>query len=437
MSQTPDRLLVRGTFLDFAGPVQDMADLEGSFRHLPDGLLEIEGGLIKSLGPYSGDRLPADGADYVDLSGKLLVPGFIDTHVHFPQLEMIGAYGEQLLDWLNVYTFPTEGKYGDAGHASAMAGFFVGQLLKNGTTTALVFCSVHPESVDAFFEASARYDMRNIAGKVMMDRNAPDYLLDTPEKGYEQSKALIEKWHGRGRALYAITPRFAPTSSAAQLRMTRRLMEEHPDCHMQTHLSENISETAWVRELFPQSRDYLDVYDSFGLLGPRSVFAHSIHLCDREWETLAGTDSVPSFCPTSNLFLGSGLFDLARARGCGLRVGFASDIGAGTSLCQLRTLGEAYNVGQLRGYKLSALEGLYSATMGNARALSLDGVLGNFMPGKEADFVALDPAGTGLTGLRCQNSKSLSEQLFVLMTIGDDRAIFRTYVSGRLASSRN
>lgn len=431
-------LAVRGAFLDFSGLVEDAASLESKARYFDDGLLLVENGTIRWLGPWEEGRakLP-ENLRVRDYRGKLIIPGLIDTHLHYPQAEMVGAYGEQLLDWLNRYTFPTERRYADKHYASEMSDFFIKQLLRNGTTTAMVFCTVFPQSVDALFEAAEKKEMRLIAGKVMMDRNAPDYLLDTPGSSYEDSKALIEKWHKRGRLLYSVTPRFAPTSSPEQLKMAGKLLEEHPDVYLQTHLSENKNEIAWVKELFPKNKGYLDVYDSFGLTGPLSTFAHCIHLEEEEWQCLGRTDSVIAFCPTSNLYLGSGLFNMAKAREHHVRVGLATDIGAGTSFCQLKTLNEAYKVLQLMGYKLSALEALYTATLGSARALSLEKVIGNFDQGKEADFVVIDQTSTPLRQLRYDNSQTLFEKLFVLTTLGDDRCIYRTYINGCLAYERS
>ncbi|MDR0621743.1 MAG: guanine deaminase [Deltaproteobacteria bacterium] len=437
MSNSCELLPVRGSFLDFSGPVEEIAELESKARYLEDGLMLVRDGRIESLLPFAeGLKALPDGLRIRDYRGKLIVPGLIDTHIHYPQTELVGAYGEQLLDWLNKYTFPTEGQYRDFDHASVISEFFLRQLLSNGTTTALVFCAVYPQSAEAFFEAAERQNMRVIAGKVLMDRNAPDYLLDTPQSGYDDSKALIEKWHNRGRLLYAVTPRFAPTSSPEQLEMASALMKEYPGVYMQTHLSENKSEVEWVKSLYPSNKNYLDVYASFGLTGPRSLFAHSIHLEEAEWRVFSETDSVISFCPTSNTFLGSGLFNLAQARKNKVRVGLATDIGGGTSFNQLVTLGEAYKVLQLQGYKFTPYEAIYTATLGSAQALSLDDKIGNFDKGKEADFVVLDLTSTPLAQLRYDNSKTLAEKLFVLTTIGDDRGIYRTYVSGRLAHAR-
>jgi len=434
MSSLLQTTVVRGRFLDIQNLVAQAADIAEQVRYLEDGVLISEAGKIKWFGPWqdAAAHLP-EGVAIQHYPEKLIVPGFIDTHIHFPQTEMVGAYGEQLLEWLNTYTFPTEMQFQDPAYAAKIAEFFVQELLKNGTTTALVFCTVHPESVDALFEAAQRHQMRLIAGKVMMDRHAPEALCDTPERAYTDSKALIEKWHGQGRALYAITPRFAPTSTPEQLQLAGQLKAEYPDVYVHTHLSENKNEIAWVKELFPAQQGYLDVYHHYGLTGSRSVFAHCVHLEDHEWDCMHATDSAIAFCPTSNLFLGSGLFPLKKTWEKQVKVGLGTDIGAGTSFNQLQTLNEAYKVQQLQGDKLSAFESLYHATLGGAKALSLEQQLGNFNVGKEADFIVLDLQATALQALRQQRAKGIEDALFALMTMGDDRNIHATYVYGQAA----
>ncbi|MDP8704463.1 guanine deaminase [Serratia marcescens] len=424
---------IRGNFFDIAACVEEPQQLDERLRHIPDGLLLLNGGVIAWFGSWQqGEALLPPGFAVTEYRDKPIVPGFIDTHIHYPQTEMIGAYGDQLLDWLNNYTFPTESRYGCERHADAMSAFFLRELLSNGTTTALVFGSVHPQSVDALFSQAQTLNMRLIAGKVMMDRHAPQALLETPEQSYRDTRELIERWHGKGRLGYAITPRFAPTSTPALLAQVQRLREEFPDVWLQTHLSENPQEVAWVKSLFPQSQSYLDVYHRYGITGGKSVFAHCLHLEEQEWDCLCETRSAIAFCPTSNLFLGSGLFDLQQAWRKRVKLGIGTDVGAGTSFNMLRTLGEAYKVGQLQHYRLSAVEAFYHATLGGARALSLDDKIGNFDVGKEADFVVLDPAVTPLQQLRYANSATPAEQGFVLMTLGDDRNIYRTYVDGKV-----
>ncbi len=404
--------------------------VEQSYEYFEDGILLIENGKVAQVGA-ADELLPKlAGVEIQHYRDALITPGFIDTHIHYPQTGMIASYGEQLLDWLNTYTFPTERQFEDKAHASDVAEIFLKELLRNGTTTALVFGSVHPQSVDAFFEQADKLNLRMIAGKVLMDRNAPDYLTDTAESGYAESKALIERWHGKGRLHYAVTPRFAPTSTPEQLELAGKLLGEYPDLYMHTHLSENRKEIEWVKELFPERKGYLDVYDHHKLIGPRAVFAHGVHLCDDECKRLAETGSAVAFCPTSNLFLGSGLFDLNKLEAHGVRVGLGTDVGAGTSFSQLQSLNEAYKIMQLQGKKLDPFKSLYLATLGGANALYLDDKLGNFLPGKDADFLVLDYNATPLMSYRMQQARSLEERLFALTMLGDDRAVKETFAAG-------
>ena len=429
---------IRGSLLDVAKVVSNPEDIENNIRYVEDGLLIVQDGKIVYSGSWEdGQQHLSDSVRVHDYRNKLIIPGFIDTHIHYPQMEMVGAYGEQLIEWLNTYTFPTERKYANRHYASEMAGHFVKELLGNGITTSMVFGTVHPQACDALFTEASHYNMRMIAGKVMMDRNAPEDLLDTPQSSYDDSKALIEKWHGNGRMQYAITPRFAPTSTREQLEVAMALRTEFPDCYMQTHLSENRNEVEWVKELFPERKGYLDVYDHYRLTGDKSVFAHCIHLTDDEFRLLGETGSTISFCPTSNLYLGSGLFKLRQAQRDNVKVGVATDVGAGTTFSMMRTLGEAYKVMQLQQEKLSAFESFYLATLGSAHSLSLDHCIGNLEAGKEADFLVIDPVATQLQQLRWDNSETLSEKLFMLMTLGDDRNIYHTYVDGRLVYTRS
>lgn len=432
---------IRGAFLDFIDDPFYTSESD-SVRYISDGLLIIENGVIADFGTYNDLRSQYAHIPTTTYPDRLIMPGFIDTHVHYSQYEMIAAYGEQLLEWLSKYVFPTEKKFKDKAHAEKIATLFFDELLKQGTTTALVFATVHPESVDAFFEEASRRNLRMISGKVLMDRNAPDYLIDTPESAYEDSKRLIEKWHKNGRLLYAVTPRFAPTSTPEQLHIAAKLLQEFPDVYMQTHISENKKEVAWVAELFPESQGYLDVYDRAGLVGEKSIFAHGVHLTDAEFERLSNAKSAIAFCPTSNLFLGSGLFKLAQAKSgeYPVKVGFGTDVGAGTSFSILHTAHEAYKVAQLQGESLSAFKALYLATLGGAKALSLDDKIGNFNPGKEADFIVLDPKATTLMATRNQGSaaqslEELAQKVFGLMMLGDDRAVQAVYIAGELAHS--
>ncbi|SFU46648.1 guanine deaminase [Pseudoduganella namucuonensis] len=421
--------------------VADPATSQNPYEYYEDGALLVgSDGKVKAIGPASTIISSNYQAQVIDYSGRLIMPGFIDSHVHYPQTEMIGSFGQQLLEWLNTYTFPTEKQFSDKTYAKGVAKTFLNELMRNGTTTALVFGTVHPQSVDALFEEAQTRNMRIIAGKVMMDRNAPSWLLDTPATSYADSKALIQRWHKNGRALYAVTPRFAPTSTAAQLTEAGRLLQEYPDVYMHTHLSENKGEIAWVQELFPSSNGYLDVYNSFGLSRKRSVYAHGVHLRDDEFASLAQTQSAVAFCPTSNLFLGSGLFDLQKAEDYGVHVGLGTDVGAGTSFSALQTMNEAYKVIQLhKAYAedpstrepLTALKAYYLATLGAAKALDLDNKIGSFKVGNEADFIVVNPNATDLLKFRMQRATSIVDKLFVLQTLGDDRAIEKTYLMGK------
>ena len=444
---------VRGTFFHFIkNPF--LTEESKSYQYLEDGLLIIENGKVKELGPFSELKSKYQQIQITHYKTRLIIPGFVDTHVHYPQTGMIASYGKQLLEWLNAYTFPMESRFKEKAYAKKVASFFLDELLKNGTTTALIFATVHPESVDAIFEEADQREMRIIAGKVLMDRNefVPKDLQDTPETASHDTQSLIQKWHGRKRLLYAITPRFAITSSEEQLERVGQLKREYPEVYLQTHLAENQDEMKTVQRLYPKSKGYLDVYDRFRLLGPRSVFAHSIHLESHEFQRLSESHSSIAFCPTSNLFLGSGLFKIAQATTSQvpIKIGLGTDVGAGTSFSLLHTMSEAYKVCQLQKYSLSAFKAFYLSTLGGAEALSLDRWIGNFLPGKEVDFVVLDLQSTGLQAFKMQASKevlgeafpestssqTLHDLLFTLMTLGDDRAVEATYVCGQLAYQR-
>ncbi len=432
----------RCSFLDFIDDPFYTSELE-SVRYIVDGLLVIENGLVKELGDYESLHAKYVGIEITSYPGMLIMPGFIDTHIHFPQTEVIASYGEQLLEWLHKYIFPTERKFQEFAYAQKVAAIFLDELLKNGTTTALVFAAVYPESVEAFFTEARRRNLRAISGKVMMDRNAPDYLVDTPESSYHQSKQLIEKWHKNGRLLYAVTPRFAVTSSVEQLRVASQLLDEFSDVYLHTHLSENVDEIALVKQLFPENEDYLDVYDRAGLVRNCSIFAHGVHLTDAEFARLSEAKSAIAFCPTSNLFLGSGLFKLEKAKSkeYPVKLGLGTDIGAGTSFSLLQTTSEAYKVAQLRQQKLSPFQALFLATLGGARALGLEDKIGNFETGKEADFIVIDPRGTKLLAFRngeatATSLEELAAKVFTLMVVGSDRSICATYILGNLAYER-
>ncbi|MBW4442102.1 MAG: guanine deaminase [Plectolyngbya sp. WJT66-NPBG17] len=427
----------RSAILDFVADPFYVSESD-SVRYIPDGLLVIENGTVKELGEYEQLKEKYAEIAIAAYPNQLILPGFIDLHIHFPQTEMMAAYGEQLLQWLEKFTFPVERKFRDKAYCDQIAPIFIDQLLRNGTTTALVLAAVFPESVEALFEESDRRNMRMIAGKVMMDRNAPDFLRDTAKSSYDESKALIEKWHKKGRSLYAVTPRFAPTSTPEQLAYAGKLLQEFPDTYLHTHLSENVSEVAWVKELFPDSKGYVDAYDQFGLVGERSIFAHCVQLTESEFDRLAEAKSTIAFCPTSNTFLGSGLFDLERATSAQIKVGLATDVGGGTSFSMFQTASEAYKVTQLRQQKLSPFQAMFLATLGGARALCLEDKIGNFEVGKEADFIVIDPRSTPIMALRNQAETpttldALSDRLFSLMIMGDDRAIQATYILGELA----
>lgn len=426
----PPARALRGTIVTF--PTDD----PGPPDVIRDGVVVMERGRIAAVGP-AAELLAgrAAGLPLDDHAGRLLLPGFIDTHIHFPQTRVIASYGTQLLDWLQRYTFPEEARYADQAHAEAAARFFLDELARNGTTTALAYGSSHPQSIDAVMGEAERRGMRLLAGKVMMDRGAPANVLDTAERGYRETTALIERWHGRGRLEIAITPRFAITSTPEQLTAAGRLVAEHPGLVMQTHLSENLNEIATVRALYPEALDYTDVYDRFGLLGPRAVFGHGIHLSDRELARLAETGSKIAFCPTSNLFIGSGLFDLRRVRAAGVGVTLATDVGGGTSYSMLRTAAEAYKICQLNGLNWSPSEAFHMMTRGNAAGLGLADRVGSIAVGMEADIVALNPSATPAMAHRMESAgDDLDAALFVLSTLGDDRAVAATYIGGTLAA---
>lgn len=415
----------------------DPAFAEQSYAWHQDGLLVVRDGRVEAAGDYAqlAATLPP-GLEPVDYRGKIITPGFIDTHLHYPQTDMIASPSPGLLPWLETYTFPTERRFEDPQHARSVAEFFLDELTRCGTTTAVVYCTVHPGSVDAFFEASEARKLRMVAGKVLMDRNCPDFLRDA-EGQVGDSEALINKWHKRGRALYAITPRFAPTSSEAQLRLTGELASAYPDTFIQTHVSENKDECAWVRELYPKSRSYLGVYEDFGLMRRRALFGHCIWLDDEDFARMAATGSAAAICPTSNLFLGSGLFDFEKADGARALLSLGTDVGAGTSFSMLQTMNEAYKVARLKGSYLPALRMFYLATLGAARAMDLEGTIGSFAVGAEADFVVLDPQATPLLARRSAHCNSLEEQLFALALLGDDRVIRATYAMGAKVHERD
>ncbi|GGZ95838.1 guanine deaminase [Streptomyces subrutilus] len=430
---------VRGPLVWFRGD-PFLAGREETFVHESDGLLICQDGLITAAGDHAALRhLIPPGTEVVHYPDHVITAGFVDTHVHYVQTGIIAAFGSQLIDWLNHYTFVEEQRFSDAAYARTVASSFCDELLRNGTTTALTFCAVYPDSVDALFEEATRRDMRMAGGKVLMDRNAPEPLLDTARSGYDDSKALLERWHGKGRNLYAITPRFAPTSTPEQLEAAGALWREHPDALVHTHVSENTGEISWVRSLFPDRAGYLDVYDHYGLLGHRAVLAHGVHLTRRERDRCAETGTAISHCPTSNLFLGSGLFHVHDAKDGRhpIHVGLGTDIGAGTSFSLLATMNEAYKVAELCNYPLDSVKAFFLATLGGARALGIDHQVGSLEAGHEADFVVLDPRATPLLAQRTSRVGDIEELLFVLAVMGDDRTVRATYVNGALAHDRD
>jgi guanine deaminase len=434
VTDAPTARIIRGRVLSFLDEPRLAG--AGALKIIEDGAVLVEDGRIAAVGDSSAIRARAPGVAVDDHAGKLVMPGLIDTHIHYPQTRVIASYGAQLLEWLQKYTFVEEQKLRDRTHADGVARFFLDEMFRQGTTTAMVYCTVHPQSVDAFFDESLRRGARMIAGKVMMDRNAPEGLTDNPQRGYDESKALLARWSGRGRLDYAVTPRFALTSTEAQLEASGALLRENPGVYMQTHLDENRAEIAFVKELFPWATTYLEVYQRYGLLGPRSVFGHCVHLEQSEVEALAASGSVAAFCPTSNLFLGSGLFDMKRLHNHGVRVSLATDVGGGTSYSMLQTANEAYKVLQMGGQSWPALQAFYQMTLGNARALGLQDRIGAIRDGFEADIIVVDSRATPAMAHRMESVEGdIAEELFILMMMGDDRAISETYVAGRPVKS--
>lgn len=424
------RLALRGDLLDFTGAPEWGATESSLVRYRPDHWLLIDNGRI--VGAQPGPQAPAAGWAQHDHRGRLILPGFIDTHVHSPQLDVIASYGTELLDWLNTYTFPAEQRYADAGEAVAGAARFLDALLAHGTTSAVVFPTVHKVSADTLFAAAQARGMRLVTGKVLMDRHAPDGLRDDVAQAERDCVDLIQRWHGTDRLAYAVTVRFAPTSSPEQLAMAGALCQAHPGIYMQTHVAENRAEVAWVRELFPEARSYLDVYARAGLLNERSVLAHGIWLDDADRAALRDSGAQIAHSPSSNLFLGSGLFDWRAAETAGAAVSVASDVGGGTSLCQLKTLADAYRVQAMAGQRLTAWKALHAVTLGAATALQLADEIGSLEPGRMADVCVWDWAVGPVAQRRMAVARDLHEQVFAWMTLGDERNLAATYVAGRL-----
>ncbi|WP_299373119.1 guanine deaminase [uncultured Tateyamaria sp.] len=407
----------------FAGPWQDAVQID------TDGAVLIADGRIVATGAAA--RVTGDDITHHDHSGRLICPGFIDAHAHYPQTAIIASWGKRLIDWLNTYTFPEEMRLADPAYARKTADTYLDLVLDHGTTSVASYCTIHPHSVTALFEAAETRGMAIVAGKTCMDRNAPDGLRDTAQSAYDDSKALLDHWHGTGRARYAITPRFSPTSTPDQLAALGALWSERPDALMQTHLSEQIDEIDWVRGLFPQARDYLDTYEQFGLLGARGLYGHAIHLTPREIDRLRDTGGALVHCPTSNTFIGSGLFDLMGLAGGGIPVGLATDTGGGSSFSMLRTMAAAYEIAQLRGVAVHAAQLLWLATAGSARALHRQDHIGTLAPGMDADICVLDLASTPAIAQRVDQARTIWDAVFPTLMMGDDRAVADVWVAGR------
>lgn len=427
--KTPLQTLIFGQTLRFMDHPFS-ASLEDSVVYESTGAICIEGGKITDIGDKATLKARYPHAQCVDYGKHLITAGFVDAHVHYPQTAMIASWGKRLIDWLNTYTFPEESRFADPAYAQEIATRYVDLALAHGATSFASFCTIHPTSVDAIFEAAAAKDMCVVAGKTAMDRNAPDGLRDTAQSAYDDSKALIAKWHGKGRVHYAITPRFSPTSTPEQLQAMGTLWQEHPDCLMQTHLSEQVDEIEWVKSLFPKARDYLDTYEQFGLLGERGLYGHAIHLEGREIDRLAEVGAAVVHCPTSNTFIGSGLFDCAGLMARDIKTGLATDTGGGSSFSMLHTMAAAYEIAQLRGTALHPAQLLWLATVGSAEALHLEDKIGNIAIGNDADLVVLNLASTPAIAQRSERAKDIWEAVFPTIMMGDDRAIADVWVAG-------
>ena len=421
--------LICGQVLRFAGdpfalPVAEAATIDSA------GAVLVRDGLVAGVGNAAALKAAHPQAEVSEMGEALILPGFVDAHVHYPQTAIIASWGKRLIDWLNSYTFPEEMRFADPAYAAETAARYLDLTLAEGTTTMCSYCTIHPASVEAFFAEAERRGQRVAGGKTCMDRNAPDGLRDTAQSAHDDSKALLEAWHGRGRITYAVTPRFSPTSSPEQLEALGALWAEHPDTLMQTHLSEQLDEIAWVRDLYPETRDYLDTYEQFGLIGPGALFGHAIHLGEREKDRLRESGSALIHCPTSNTFIGSGLFDMAGLKTAGHTIGLATDTGGGSSFSMLRTMAAAYEVGQLRGTPLHAAQLLWLATEGSARAMRMDDRIGALRPGMEADIIALDLASTPAIAQRAARAEDVWEQVFATIMLGDDRAVAAVWIGG-------
>lgn len=402
----------------------------GSAARLHEALV-IRDGHVAAVGPLCDLRAAWPNATARDMGDRLITAGFVDAHAHYPQTAIIASWGKRLIDWLESYTFPEEMRFGDSSHADETAARYLDLTLAHGTTTTVSYCTIHPESVTAFFKAARARGLRAVAGKTCMDRNAPDGLRDTAQSAHDDSQRLLRAWHGVDRLSYAITPRFAPTSTPDQLAALGALWAENPTCLMQTHLSEQPEEIAWVASLYPRARDYLDTYEAHGLLGARGLYGHAIHLEPRERARLAEVGAALIHCPTSNTFIGSGLFDMAARLADGCRVGLATDTGGGSSFSMLRTMAAAYEIGQLTGTALHPAQLLWLATAGSAQALHMGDLIGNIAPGMEADLLALDLTSTSAIAQRYTRAEDLWSALFPTIMMGDDRAVAQVWVAGR------
>ena len=423
---------IRGAMLTFKKD-PFFHDMSECMVYESDAIVVMEDGKIVQAGAAS-QILPTLGDVPVKAyTDSIIVPGFIDSHVHYPQTEMIAAYGEQLIDWLNNYTFIAEQGFASKDHAAEVAEVFIKEQFRNGVTSSTVYCTIFPQSVDALFEEAAKHNMRVMAGKVCMDRNAPPELLDTAQRSYDESKALIEKWHKNGRAEYVITPRFIPTSTPEQMEAVGALAMEFPDTLIQSHVSENVNEVAWVKELCPEAQDYTDAYAKYGLLRDRAIYGHGIHLTERELNVFSETGAAIAHCPTSNFFLGSGCLNVKKLKNADrpVRIGLATDLGAGTSFSILQTMNEAYKAAQMNKAPYSSLHAFYLASRGTAEALRLSDKIGSIEPGMEADLAVINLKSTPIIDYRMRYAKSLEEVLFIQMTLADDRAIAATYVAGK------
>ena len=430
-------LLLRGRLLSFKRAPLSIDDT-ASYLYMEDGGLLVSEGKIAAIGEYADIRAEApEGVEEKDHRPHLIVPGLIDMHLHFPQMQVIGSYAANLLEWLNTYTFPEECRFVESAHAQRIATHFYDELIRHGTTTAVAYCSVHKTSADAFFAEALKRNMLMVGGKVMMDRNAPQGLLDTPELGYDETRQVIADWHGKGRNHVAITPRFAITSTPKQMEAAQALAQEFPDLFIQTHLSENLDEIKYTCELYPEAIDYTDIYVRYGLMGKKTLLGHAIHLSDREADVLSETGAVAVHCPTSNLFIGSGLFPMKKLqrREKPVRIAVATDIGGGSSYSMLRTMDEAYKIQQLLGERLNPLESWYLMTRGNAEALSMVDRIGTLDAGTDADITVLNASSTPAMALKMEVVTSLTEELFLMLTMGDDRTVVETYVAGTAAKT--